>query len=805
MPQSPSCHFCHLPLPAPLLRRARVGATGPDASRTDTALTALSVAGVAPTGDSDGAAADSHPLYCCFGCRLAADITRARGDAGLANWMLTRLGIAGFLTMGVMVLSLGMYGYDVYRIDVAAEAEYARALVGLIRYVSLILATPVLFLLGAPVVRNAADQLRRGFWSTDLLVVTGVAAAFLYSYVSTLTDSGQVYFETACMILVLLTLGRYLEANGKNRAQDAVRALEGLFPRTVTVLRGEEHVELPPREIVPSDRILVPTGGRVAADGVIESGQAHLDEQIITGESTPAFRAVGDTVRAGTMNLDGVLHVVCTAAGEDSTLGRIIRLLEHARTTRGRYQRATERAATAFIPASAVLALIGAALGYAHAGAGEAILRGLSVLLIACPCALGIATPMAVWVALGRAASRGVLFREVATLETLTRAAAFCFDKTGTLTTGTPTVATFLPRSGDAGQVRRILALAAGLAEGSPHALARSVLAFARSRKVAPTAVADRRALPGRGVVGHSGGTAVALGSPALMVEQGARFDEQLHDELEHLLEAGRSVACLTWGRQVSAIFAFDEELREEAPRVLASLRRSGRYVCVLTGDHRRRGETLARRLGVETLSEQTPDAKLETIALLRRREGLVAMVGDGINDAPALAGADVGIAMGCGADVTRESADVCLLHNDLTAIPWLIELSNRTVRTIRWNLAWAFGYNAVGVTLAVVGWLSPVFSAVAMVGSSLFVIANSLRLGRTMVAPVDEPAAPPPDRRARCAEPSELRRAVQGRVRCADQGGVRCAEQDGAPTTPGAPPIAAPSVSGPSTRSGAR
>ncbi len=680
-----------------------------------------------PVSGRAGSPTLSEPVYCCYGCRLAADITRSRGEPGRVNWMLARLGLSVFLTMSVMMFS--MYLYRQVDAPVAPETLDVQTTLGqVMRYLCLIFATPVFLLLAPPVFSNAVEQARQRILSTDALVVLGVGAAFAYSYVGTLSGFGQTYYETGCAVLVFMTLGRWLEASGRLRASDVVRSLESLFPDTVAVERAGQRLDIKSSEVQPEDRIIVSAGQRIAADGVIEKGQAGVDEQIITGESTPIAKSPGDLVRAGSLNLDGTLQIRATATGAGSTLGRMIELLDAALKSRTRIQRLTDRLATIFVPIVAVLAAV-AALRAWNQGVDIAVMNALAVLLIACPCALGIATPMALWVALGAAAQRGILIRDGQALEDLARVKTVCFDKTGTLTLGRPTVASFTTESQGPAARRDILARAAGVAAGSAHVFAQAIAHYARNEQIEAGPIDESRTVPGRGVVSRINGTLLALGSPALMVEHHLSSTPSLDRSLDDLQHSARPIACVGWDGQIRGVFSFEESLRPDAATVLSSLRQSGLEVAVLTGDHAARGRELANALGVQVLAEQLPADKVHYLEQTHGNRGPVAMVGDGLNDAPALAAADVGIALGCGADLTRSTASVCLLGDDLSAVPWLVHLAHRTVGTIKTNLFWAFAYNIVGIALAMTGRLSPIFAAAAMVASSLLVTANSLRL----------------------------------------------------------------------------
>ncbi len=693
-------------------------------------------------GDADAPDANR---FCCIGCRIASDITRARGEGGQAAWIMARLGIAVFLTMSVMVMAIYLYGYEWSTRAVggaAAQGEMSSALAGVIRYICLIFATPVFFILGIPVWTSAVANARRGTASTDFLIVLGVAAAFLYSYVSTLRGEGGVYFETACMILVFVTLGRYLETSMKLRASDAIRGLESLFPDSVSIRHDDRTVtQAPPSAVHAGQHVIVPAGQRIAVDGVVLEGTSYVDEQLLTGESAPIARQAGDTVRAGTLNTDGVLIVCATRVGEESTLGRLMRLLDDARRSKGHYERLADRIATLLIAVTIGAAALGGYFGAIRGGLEDALMTSLAVLLIACPCSLGIATPLAIWVALGAAAARRVLFTGGEAIEKLARVRTICFDKTGTLTGGTPTVARFTASETDRDQALR---MAAGLAALSTHVLSRGIIQYAAARHVTSVGMSNVQSLPARGLVGKHGDQSCALGSSELMADRGLMFDPAMQSARELAEAAARPIVCIGWDGAVRGVFAMDETLRPTAKSALAAIRRIGARVMVLTGDHAQRGEALSRELNVPVRSRLAPQDKIRHLEQ-ERALGPVAMVGDGLNDAPALAAADVGIALGCGADITRESADVCLLGNDPAAVPWAILLARRAVRTIRFNLLWACVYNVGGMGLAVAGRLSPLVAAAAMVISSLMVVSNSARLARAAQRLDDSAVAPVP------------------------------------------------------------
>jgi heavy metal translocating P-type ATPase len=404
--------------------------------------------------------------------------------------------------------------------------------------------------------------------------------------------------------------------------------------------------------------------------------------------------------------------------------------------TRGHYQRLADRTAEIFVPLVVIFAIVMVGWNLRMRSFDEALLRGLSILLIACPCALGLATPLSVWTALSRAAAAGALFRDVTALERLAKVRTVFFDKTGTLTTGSAEVVDHYVANGDTGGDDELLSVAAGLAEGAAHHLAAGVADYVKRREIAPRKLTNLQTIAGRGITGRSqqGDCELAMGSVAFMTDRSMTCDDPLQETLDGIASEGASLTCIGWSNRVRGVFRFREHLRDEAAAALHMLRDRGIAVAILTGDHAARGKQIAADFGVPVEAQLLPADKIARIAATPAGSRPVAMVGDGINDAPALATADVGIAMGCGADIARENADLCLVRDDLAVLPWLVDLSRRTVRVIRGNLCWSFSYNIVGLWLAATGRLSPVFAAGAMVASSLFVLFNSLRLNAISV-----------------------------------------------------------------------
>ena len=703
---------------------------------------------------------DEAPKYCCFGCRFASAVTRENGREGELRWTLTRLGVAVFFTMNVMVFSMTLWTQDLYEVD--AAQPLAGSFRDLLRYLCLVFSLPVLFLLGRPILENAIEQLRCRVWSTDLLLMTGVVASFLYSALALFRGSAHVYFEVGCMVLVMVTLGRWLEALGRHRANHALDELERLLPAETRVVDPDGNCRSVPRgQIAVGQTIRVVTGGRVPLDGVVSTGLATLDEQLLTGEAVPVEKTVDNPVWAGTLSVGGSIDICVSAASTDGALMRLTELVREARSRHGRYCRLADRVASWFFPVVFVVAVLTLVVHSWTDDPASGIMAAMSVVLIACPCALGLATPLAVWTALGTAAGRQVLFRSGETLERLSEIQSICFDKTGTLTTGKlacESVGVMQSR-----ELPIVLELTRQLTRHSSHpfslSLSEQLSEFSVHEPMLPVVLTGdpevassdssetRDALdsfsmltptlriespneePGLGIRAFAESEPVMLGSERFLVSHGFEFTEEMNQFIADAVSLGRSVVSLGWRARVVAVFVLSETLRSESRDALTDLCRAGLETHVLTGDSQVRAQSLSRELSVDVEGELLPDGKLKVLEELSVSNGPVAMVGDGVNDAPALAASHLGIAMGCGSDISRDAADVCLLSNDLSRLPWVLDLSRKTTRIVRQNLGWAFGYNSVGILLAACGWLNPVFAAIVMIGSSVIVIGNSLRL----------------------------------------------------------------------------
>jgi heavy metal translocating P-type ATPase len=691
------------------------------------------------------AAATSAPEYCCFGCRLAADLGREAALDGELGRTCLRLALSIFLSLNVMIFTMWLWTHDVYGPAGANSEPTAIVLWNVCRYACLVFSLPVLWMLGRPVAEGAWQSLRRGAPTTDLLLIAGTLAAFAYSALSTVRGDGPVYFEVGCAVLVLVTLGRWLEARGKQQASEALDSLEKLLPSEVRKCTADGLQNVPLATIEVGDRLVLRAGERVPTDARIVRGVASIDSRVLTGESVPVVRETGDELLGGTLNLDGDLTIEVTASPHGGTWQRLLDCMRTARSTRGRYQQSADLVARWFMPGVAVVALAAFCYHASTANLDQGLLAGLAVVLVACPCALGLATPLALWAALGSAARAQVLFRNGEALERLAGVRVAAFDKTGTLTDGRPALDRFVVVGPAA--VEEIIGRTLAAASQSTHDLSLALAAFCRERHIGVVPPCDVRTQPGRGLSAQFAdlSTPVFVGNERWMQENHLRFEPAAETALAALTAAGAPLVCIGWNGVVQAVGGFAEQLRRDAAEVIATCRALGLNVEVLTGDHAGRGEQLSRLLNVPVRAGLLPADKVAALGELRRAHGSPVMIGDGLNDAPALTAADVGIALGCGADVSRQSADVCLLSNDLSRVPWSIGLARQTIRVVRQNLFWSFFYNTLGIALAAAGQLNPIWAAAAMVVGGLGVVGNSLRLSH--YPPPGEAISPANDR----------------------------------------------------------
>ena len=597
-----------------------------------------------------------------------------------------------------------------------------------------LLATPVQFWLGARFYRAGWLAARARSGNMDLLVALGTSAAYGLSVYLLLAGGAMphLYFEASSVVITLVLLGKWLEARAKRQTAAAIRALQTLRPESARVRRGDQDVDVAIHEVRVGDIIVVRPGERIAADGVVTEGASHVDEALITGESLPVARHAGERVTGGAINGEGLLLVRVAAVGAESTLARIIRMVEDAQAAKAPVQHLVDRVSAVFVPVVLVLALLTFAGWWLVGGdAEQAIINAVAVLVIACPCALGLATPAAIMAGTGVAARYGILIKDAEALELAHRITTVAFDKTGTLTEGQPSLAVLAPAPGV--DEAHLLALAAAVQRGSEHALARAVQQAAAERAIAPLSAVDVSALPGRGLTATVDGARLLLGSTRLMQEQGIGL-QTLQARAEELERAGHTISWLAdeHAHQLLGLLAFGDTIKPQARAAIAALHAMHIQTILLTGDNQGSADAVGKQLGVQRIiANMLPADKAVTIAGLKNGDAIVAMVGDGINDAPALAAADVGIAMSSGTDVAMHAAGITLMRGDPALVAAAISISRRSYSKIRQNLFWAFIYNLIGIPLAAFGLLNPMVAGGAMALSSVSVISNALLLRR--------------------------------------------------------------------------
>lgn len=598
-------------------------------------------------------------------------------------------------------------------------------------WTELLVATPVQFGIGARFYRGAWKAIRAGAGNMDVLVAMGTTTAYFYSlYLLLALDqeaTGKLYFEASAVIITLVLLGKYMEARAKRGTTAAIRQLMDLRPKTARVLRDGAEVEMPVAQLRKGDRVVVRPGESIPVDGKVADGSSEVDESLITGESIPVEKQPGDKVTGGSINGTGLLQITATAVGEDSTLARIIRLVENAQSGKAPIQRLVDRISEVFVPIVLLIATGTFMAWYFAVGDLEsALIATVSVLVIACPCALGLATPTAIMTGTGAAARSGILIKDVAALEQAHAINAVIFDKTGTLTIGKPTVVAIHAINGSETD---LLVTIASLQQGSEHPLAKAVLARGASVGVALQPVTDFRSLTGFGVIGTVNGSTVLSGNEQFMQQNGIVTAAE-SAKAAAWEAAGQTVIWIASNNILLGMMAIADPLRPESARAISELKRMGIRTILLSGDAVLAVEEIGRQVGIDKARGGVKPADKSSEVQALRADGLhVGMIGDGINDAPALAAADVGIAMGSGTDVAMETAGITLMRSDVSLVPAALMVSRATWRKIKQNLFWAFVYNVVGIPIAAAGYLSPTLAGAAMAFSSVSVVTNSLLL----------------------------------------------------------------------------
>jgi Cu2+-exporting ATPase len=634
--------------------------------------------------------------------------------------MLYRLFFAGFTMMNMMWIAIALYS--------GANQDEFR---GFFHWMGLLLATPTLLYSGYPFFRGAAGGLRAGHLTMDLPIALGLSVTYAYSLYVTLTNNqqGEVYFDTVTNLTFVILIGRYLEGMFRHQAVSATKRLMELQPRVATVMRDGQEQMTPIRGVKLGDHVLIKPGYKVPVDGVVIEGYSAVDESMLSGESVPVSKTVGAQVSSGTINTSGALLVEVRALLQDTTLSKIIRLVEEAQSSKAPIQRLADTIVPWFVLVTIICATITFFLWNSQ-DFEIALMAATSVLIITCPCALGMATPMSIAVASGLGAKHGILVKNGLVLETLSKVTHFVFDKTGTLTEGKMSVAQVHVASG--AEEREVLRHAAAVERYSEHSVAKAIVAEAEARQLPHRDLVANgfHATAGLGVEASVDGQAVLLGSAEWLTQRGVALDATLQARA-HQLEA-QAVSCVYVAQngKHTAVIALADRLRSDAKQLVDELRAAGITMTLLSGDRRPVAEAVARQLGgMEVIAEVLPQDKDRVIQRLQQSGAVVAMVGDGINDAPALIRADVGIALGSGTDVSVESADIVLMHNELDKVRQATQLSRRTLRTIKQNIGLSFVYNAIMVPLAMMAKVSPLVAAISMPISSLIVIGNAARI----------------------------------------------------------------------------
>jgi Cu+-exporting ATPase len=594
-------------------------------------------------------------------------------------------------------------------------------------YFQLLLATPVQFIIGYRFYKGAFNSLRGGGANMDVLVSMGTSAAYFYSLYNLLTGVHEYYFESSAVVITLILLGKTFEAVAKGKTSEAIKELMGLQPKTARVIREGIEMDIPIEKVKIGDTIVVRPGERIPVDGIILEGNSSIDESMITGESIPIDKSQGDEVIGATINKFGSFKFEATKIGKDTVLSQIIKLVEDAQGSKAPVQRLADRISGIFVPVVVLIALITFLGFYVLGGSFDTgLINAVSVLVIACPCALGLATPTAIMVGTGKGAENGILIKSGEHLEKAHKMETIVLDKTGTITKGEPEVTDIV--SFDSLDRDELLRIVATVEKSSEHPLGQAIVKKAE-KILMITEAEDFVALPGKGLKARFEGKTIYVGNRKLMEEGGVSI-EIGEEELLRLESEGKTAMIAAIDGNLAGIIAVADQIKENSKKAIADLKDMGLEVYMITGDNERTAKAIAKQVEIDNvLAEVLPENKAKVVENIKKEGKLVGMVGDGINDAPALVASDVGFAIGTGTDVAMEAADITLMRGDLTGIVTAIRLSHRTMKTIKQNLFWAFFYNSVGIPFAALGFLNPMIAGAAMAFSSVSVVTNSLRL----------------------------------------------------------------------------
>ena len=648
----------------------------------------------------------------------AADREGERDARAQRTLALTVFGAV--LAIPTVILSMAM---EIGEMPIAGDER-------LTGWIILALATPIQLVLGWRYYRGSAASLRHLNPNMDVLIALGTTAAYAFSaWVVVFDRVYDMFFDVSAAVLVFITMGKYFEERSKGASSSAIRALLGMSAKSARVIRDGAEMEIAVEQVAPGDIIIVRPGERVPVDGVVRDGHSTIDESMITGESIPVERRPGDAVIGGTINQNGVVRIEATAVGAASTLARMARMVEEAQGSKAPIQKLVDQVAAIFVPVVVVISLATFAAWGAFGGEWiDGMRAAVAVLVIACPCALGLATPTAIMVGTGIGAERGILIKNAEVLERTRGLDAIVLDKTGTLTEGRPQVTEAVPTGLMSEEA--LLTIVAAAERNSDHPLSRAIVDAAVESGYELPEASDFESLTARGVAATVDGKRVLAGNLRLFEEQGIALDENARDEMARLESAGRTVIVAAIDGAVAGVIGIADEVKKTAPRAVGALESLGLRVIMMTGDNERAAASVASAAGIsEFRSGARPEDKLALVRSLQDDGLSVAMVGDGVNDAPALAQADIGIAMSTGTDVAIETGDIVLLHGDISKVAEAIALSRSTLTAIKQNLLWAFGYNVLAIPIAALGLLNPIIAGAAMAFSSVSVMTNSLRL----------------------------------------------------------------------------
>jgi P-type Cu+ transporter len=604
-------------------------------------------------------------------------------------------------------------------------------------YVMWILATPIQFYIGKQFYQGTWAAIKNKSANMDTLIAMGTSAAYFYSVYVVLSGNGHQYFEASAVLITLVVFGKYLEAMAKGKTSEAISKLMKMGAKTATVIRKRKEIKIPIEEVIQGDIVIVKPGEKVPVDGIIVEGHSSLDESLVTGESLPVEKKKGDEVIGSTINKVGSFRFKATKVGSETTLSRIVKLIEEAQTKKAPIQRFADAVSAYFVPIVIFIALLTFTVWFSiiKAEVGFALIAAIAVLVIACPCALGLATPTAIMVGTGKGAKQGILIKGGDALETAHKLKVVAFDKTGTITKGKPEVTDIVTTKGTT--ETKFLEIAGSIENSSEHPLAEAIVNAAKKKKIALKKVTKFKAITGKGVNAKIGGKEYHLGNLRLMEERKVNLSS-LRKDIETLETEGKTAMILSTGKTLLGVIAVADEIKEDSPQAIKELQKLGLKVYMITGDNKRTAAAIAKKAGIKNFfAEVLPEDKANYVKKLQK-QGMVAMVGDGINDAPALAQADIGIAMGSGTDVAMETGSIVLMRDSLLDIPKAIKLSKITMAKIRQNMFWALFYNVLGIPIAAgilypwTGWLlNPMIAGGAMALSSVSVITNSLLLKR--------------------------------------------------------------------------